>query len=155
MDPLISTETIFYGTASNDGKKVGLPKYIVTFHIFFLQPGEHIYRPSTKLREGNVFTMMHGTSLHRATPGPAPRHGTPQPLLPPDIRHGTPPCPLLLTCGGHHWRPFQTCSPEDPLSPLVLTSAIEACMVGKRMVRILLECFLVSIIELTQRLLAS
>ena len=85
----LSTETIFHGTASNDGKKVGLPKYIVTFHIFFLQPGKHIYRQWTKLREGNVFTMMHWTSLHRAPPGPAPRHGTPQPLLPPDISHGT------------------------------------------------------------------
>ena len=22
--------------------------------------------------------------------------------------------PLLVTSGGHHWRPIQTCSPEDP-----------------------------------------
>ena len=34
-------------------------------------------------------------------------------LLPPDIGHGLPGhSPLLVTSGGHHWRPVQTCSLE-------------------------------------------
>ena len=37
--------------------------------------------------------------------------------------------PLLVTSGGHHWRPLQTCSLEDPL-PSVLTSSGEGCTVG-------------------------
>ena len=50
------------------------------------------------------------------------------------------PCPLLVTSGGHHWRPVQTFSLEDPPPltppPLVLTSGgdTEACTVGKRTV---------------------
>ena len=46
-----------------------------------------------------------------------------------EMGHGTPnipemrriPIPLLLTSGGHHWIPVQTCSLEDP-PPLLLTS---------------------------------
>ena len=35
---------------------------------------------------------------------------------PPDIKPDEPtlpPQPLLLTSGGHHWKPVQTCSLED------------------------------------------
>ena len=39
-----------------------------------------------------------------------------------DIRPGDLPLPLLLTSGGDHWRPVQTCSLED-LPSLVLTSS--------------------------------
>ena len=48
------------------------------------------------------------------------------PPLPLDIRTVTYPLPLVLTCGGHHWIPFQTCSLEDlpaPPPPPVLTSS--------------------------------
>ena len=55
---------------------------------------------------------------------------------------------LLVTSGGHHWRSVQTCSLDLTVQgpschqywPLVAT---EACMVGKCVVCILLECFLV------------
>ena len=63
------------------------------------------------------------------------------------MRHGTLGALLLVTSGGHHWRPVQKCSLEDPpLPPLVLTSGgmvTKARTVGKQAVRILLECFLV------------
>ena len=79
--------------------------------------------------------------------------------LPPDIRLGDLHCPLpffrhqtsgptllLLTSGGHHWRPVQTCPFEDlPLSCQYrhLVVATETHGVGKRAVRILRECSLV------------
>ena len=73
------------------------------------------YSPPTKLQEGNVFAGVclsvheggHVTITHDAldlTYSP-PRHGTPCP-------------PLLVTSGGHHRRPIQTCPLEDPLSVL-------------------------------------
>ena len=63
------------------------------------------YRPQMKLQEGNVFISIclsfcsggaHVTITHDAL-GPAP-------------------IPLLLISGGHHLRPVQTCSLEDPPS---------------------------------------
>ena len=47
--------------------------------------------------------------------------------------------PMLLTSGGHHWRPVQTPSLDD-FPPPVLTSSGGV----KRAVRILMECILVS-----------
>ena len=70
---------------------------------------------------------------------------------PPTNRHETwgftPLSALLLTSGGRYWRPVQTCSLED-LPPLPhwyrhLVVATETDTVGKRAVRILLECCLV------------
>ena len=53
--------------------------------------------------------------------GTPPRHQTWEPLSPPppDIRHGRPigPSPPLVTPGGNHWRPVQTCSLEGIPSP--------------------------------------
>ena len=67
--------------------------------------------------------------------------GTPQALSHP-LRHGTSgttqsyrvdiehqPYPLLVTYGGHHWRPVQNCSLQDPPPP-VLTSSDETGIVG-------------------------
>ena len=73
---------------------------------------------------------------------------TPYPL-PPDIPH--PPSgytlpPLLVTFGGHHWKPVQTCSLEVLFPPhhyWHLVVAIETHTVGKWAVCILLECCLV------------
>ena len=39
--------------------------------------------------------------------------------------------PPLLTSGSHHWKPVQTCSVEDNLSPPVLTPSGSRCKVGK------------------------
>ena len=40
-----------------------------------------------------------------------------------DMKHGTLGAPLLVTSSGHHWRPVQKSSLEDPPLPqLVLTS---------------------------------
>ena len=50
--------------------------------------------------------------------------------------------PLLVTSGGHHWRPVQTFSPEDPHQYWHLVATTEANTVGKWAVRILLECAL-------------
>ena len=89
------------------------------------------YRPQTKLREGNVFTnvchSVGGGSGVGISHAPWDRsHGrypfTPiPPPHPPNIRLGN--LPLLLTFGGHHWRPVQTCSLEDLPPTLVLTSS--------------------------------
>ena len=79
---------------------------------------------------------------------------------PPITRHGTfshywhlvvitgdmgPTPSLLLTSGGHHWRPVQTCSLEDLPRNRYLQQVVatETCTVSKRVVRILLECCLV------------
>ena len=60
--------------------------------------------------------------------------------------HGTScpsPTPLLLTSGGHHWRPVQTCSPEIPIPSGVTSGGGHWSTYGfKWAVRILLECFL-------------
>ena len=66
-----------------------------------------------------------------------------------DLAVQGPPGPsLLATSGCHHWRPVQTCSLQNPLPHqyrhLVAT---EAHTVGKWVVRILLECFLVSTVK--------
>ena len=56
------------------------------------------------------------------------------------------PLPLLLTFGGHHYRPVQTCSLEDLPSPRcywTLVVATETHTVSKRVVHILLEYCLV------------
>ena len=119
-----------------------------------------VYFPLTMLREGDVFswclclyprgrggshvtTTLNALDLTVQDLSPQPwlqlhpldiRHLTPKPT-PPHIRHRTPTDPLLVTSGGHHWRPVQTCSAQ-----LVAT---EARMVGKRLVQTPLECFLV------------
>ena len=51
---------------------------------------------------------------------------------------------LVVTSGGHYWRPVQTCSLHDP-PPSVPTSGSYSSTYGlhKRAVHVLLECFLV------------
>ena len=78
------------------------------------------------------------------------RGGVPHVTITHDALDPTVPTPpLLLTSGNHHWRPVQTCSLEDLPSPpphnqyFHLVVVIKACTVGKRAVRILLECFFV------------
>ena len=71
-----------------------------------------------------IARMMHWTSLCGDTPQPLlrpfSRHGTPTPApaLSPlqtwDTLASCPLGPLLVTSGGHHWTPVQTCSLEDP-----------------------------------------
>ena len=57
---------------------------------------------------------------------------------------------LLVTYGGQDCRHVQNCSLEDLIVPPPPTGAdiwwlaTEACIVGERAVRILLECFLVN-----------
>ena len=65
------------------------------------------------------------------------------PLL--HIRSGRLPHPLLLTSGGHHLKPVQTCLPYPP-HPLHSPppTSTETRMTRKRAVRILLECCFVS-----------
>ena len=89
-----------------------------------------------RLREGNVFSCVccsqgvpHITITNDAldltvqrAPGSTPRDGTSLTLAPPGHQTWDPPAPapLLVTSSGHHWRPDQTCSLEDP--PPVLIS---------------------------------
>ena len=97
--------------------------------------------------------VMHWTSLYRPCgPSSFPSHATslyrdqlPHPSTW-DLTEGDPlPWPpLVVTSGSQDWRPFQTCSLEDP--PPVLTSAVYWSMCSqhhKWVVRILLECFLI------------
>ena len=56
-------------------------------------------------------SMMHWTSVYRSYPFP-PDMGSQGPIVLP-----------LVTSGGHHWRPVQTCSLPEP--SLVLTSSGE------------------------------
>ena len=104
-----------------------------------------IYRPPTKLREGNVFSCVclsvHGgrgvpcndytgcirphctvlaTALSSSPPHPSSRHGT---LGPPGS--------LILTFDGQDWRLVETCSLGDPLQSWYLvaievTGAVDA-----------------------------
>ena len=85
------------------------------------------YPLQTKLREGNVstgiclfggvgaggpMTITHD-ELNLTVPTPNTQTwdlGTFPPLCPPDTRPGYLSFHLLLTCGGRHWRPAQTCS---------------------------------------------
>ena len=67
----------------------------------------------------------HCTRPH-TRPCPPPGHGTLEPLPPWDLKDPLPqlspldmgpqpwPHPLLVTSWGHHWRPVQTCSLQDP-----------------------------------------
>ena len=59
------------------------------------------------------------------------------------------PEPLLVTSGGDHWRPVQTCSfqglpiPLPSEQHLMVATETETRSVSKQVVCILLECFLV------------
>ena len=65
-------------------------------------------------------SLIHWVSLYirLGTPCPLKIHhtwDTPSPTPPPDIRLRYPrPDPSLVTSGGDHWRPFQTCPFGDP-----------------------------------------
>ena len=125
---------------------------------------DDIYCPPTKLWEGNVFTHVclpvcsqgvpNLTITHDAldvtvhsipSPTTSARHQTWYPLH----RHQTwetlpSPSPRLATSDGHHWRPVQTCSFENP--PLGVTSGGRYWSTyswHKQAVRILLGCLLV------------
>ena len=125
--------------------------FIQVYFGFVLINHRSILYRVTKLREGNFFSrvclsvcssgrggpmwplrMMHWTSLCR---GPLP----PGDLF--KLVHWS--TPLLVTSGGHNWLPVQNCWLEDPLPNwywhLVAT---KPRIDGKRVVRILLECFL-------------
>ena len=130
------------------------------------------YRLPMKLQEGNVFTGFHlftgkripvwplptmpWTSLYRAPPPPPHiTPWTPCPSSPPDIRPGT---PLLLTSGGQHWKPVQTCSLEDLLRTDIWwcpLKHIQFATVCKQAVSILLECFLVNDLDAEKCVLKS
>ena len=67
--------------------------------------------PPAKLREGNVFTGAFHSVCWRG----------PRVTITHDVLGPTRPTPhtgpLLLTSGGHHWKPIQTCSLEElPIS---------------------------------------
>ena len=119
-----------------------------------------------KLWEGNVFTgvclSIHGgsscdhypwcTGPHCTGPPTASpsRHRIWGPSLPLPLALAQP-CPLLVTSGGYHWRPVQTCSLGIIVQSLPHwywhLVATKAHMVGKQTVSILLECFMVELIE--------
>ena len=82
-----------------------------------------------KLQEGNIFSpvlvsvcpqegsiMWPLSMLHWTLLPPPPEHET--------LSHDTPLYRDLpvVTSGGHNWRPVQTCSPQSPLSHMVLAS---------------------------------
>ena len=110
---------------------------------------------ANELRKGNVFTVV-CLSVHRGRWSPCHHypwcicpHCTGSLLALDPSRNGTwgpPGLPQLVTSGDHHWRPVQTCSLDLTVqSPhwywhLIAT---KACTVGRRVVHILLECFLV------------
>ena len=79
-----------------------------------------------KLQDGDVFTRV-CMCVDRGSP--SDHYLITQ--TPREIRHGNP-WPLLVTSGGHHWRPFQTCSFWDPppeIRPSDMRHLVtEACM---------------------------
>ena len=96
----------------------------------------HFYRPQSSC--GKIMypqaTVCSGGGGWTSPYLPPPGHGTWVPI----------PFPLLVTSGGHHWRPVHTCSLEGlPYQYWHLVVATEACAAGKPAVCILLECFLV------------
>ena len=65
--------------------------------------------------------------------------------LPSDMGPGYPPPPPITNIlGGYHWRPVQTYSLVDLPCPPLSPNGHRTCSAGKRAVRILLECCLVS-----------
>ena len=93
----------------------------------------NIYRPPKELSEGNVFShvclsvcLSHKESHVAITHDALDLTVQPSPALAPALLFQTwdpqprphpsyiGPHPLLVTSGGHHWRPVQTCSLEDP-----------------------------------------
>ena len=81
--------------------------------------------------------------LSTGSPHVTTTHDELGPNMPPNTRHGT--YPLLLTSGGHHWRPVQTCTPEElpPHQSDIYWRPPKHVPIGKRAACILLECFLV------------
>ena len=79
------------------------------------------YRPAKKFWKDNVSSHV-CLCVHREGipcdryPSCIGPHCTGPPGSGPSCRHGTwgPSMPLLVTTGGHHWRPVQTSSLEDP-----------------------------------------
>ena len=107
--------------------------YFILSVILFLAPANEI-------GEGYVFTRI-CLSFHRG--------GVPHVNITHDAQShqdmGPPwPGPLLVTSGGHHWIPVQSCSFEDPHRYWNLVA--EAGRIGKRTSRILLGCFLVFVV---------
>ena len=117
------------------------------------------YRQPTELRKGNLFshvflsfcllvrslvTITHD-ALDLTVQGPPSSPSFPQTsdLGPPQL-HPPAPATLLLTSGGHHWRPGQTCPLEDLPISLGATSGRSHWSTYdlQRAVCILLECFL-------------
>ena len=79
------------------------------------------------------------TPVHQTWDPPPPRTSDLEPSMAPAQP------PQLVTPGGHHWRPVQTCSFEDP--PGATSNGCRWSMyISKRTVGILLECFLVSLL---------
>ena len=103
------------------------------------------YRPPTKLWEGNVFICVCPSvnlSVHRRSPcdhylwciGPycTGLHPQPWPLWTSDLGPQAS-VPLLVTSGGHHWRPVLTCSFEDPHEQhLVVTIEAHTVSTGRQ-----------------------
>ena len=104
------------------------PKTPTVAHTYF-------YRPSMKLREGNVLTLVclsiqrwasHVFITHNALDltGPLLDMGFHWTWIPPPLAHGISlhrdPLPLLVTSGDHYWRPVQIFHLRTPLP--VLTS---------------------------------
>ena len=91
---------------------------------------------------GVFVTITHDRYLPPPLKSDLGTYPLPLPHLTEDL--GTYPFPLLLTSGGHHWRPVQTCSLENLPTPWYwhLVVATETHTVGKQAVCILLECFL-------------
>ena len=85
--------------------------------------GTGCYGRQTKFGEGNVFTgicCLFGGGIVTSNASLDRSHGR----VPPDMRTWVPSPPPLLTSGGHHWRPVQTCSLEGiptPFPSMVLT----------------------------------
>ena len=99
--------------------KQAVLKCSCTISIALRKASHLFYHPSTKLREGIVFTRV--LSLHRG-PHMTIIHDAldlalqaTHPAQSQTSDHQTWDClPLLVTSGDDHWRPVQNCSFEDP-----------------------------------------
>ena len=131
----------------------------------------HFYRPSgsNALAVQPYFLSSANECFHRClsfcsegtwVPLLSPTYQTWNLLPPPflDIRHGTCSClpatdiwwssletqnlpPLILTCGGHHWRAVQTCSLEDLPSPYRYWHLVATLNAGRTHPTGMLSCY--------------
>ena len=146
--------SLFYKFWDSRGHSIGLTQ-ILSVNVL-----SYNYRPQIRLREGNVFTgvclFQSGVGVtsnaswdrsHGRVPPPPPDTAPPPDIRPRDLPW-TSDLETPFPASDSWWWSLETCSNlfiwrASPAQHLVVATETEAHMISKRVVCILLECFLV------------